>query len=72
MAKRTKKISINLTEDEFNLLATLARVERRSISELAALIIVDTSQQLYFEKYGKGNLEVAHFYPSNWNINKHN
>jgi hypothetical protein len=60
--KKNKKVSINLTEEEFDLLNALAKLERRNISELAALIVVDTSRAMFLDKQEKGTLEVAHFY----------
>lgn len=62
--KKIKKVSINLTQEEYDLLNALARLERRSVSELAALIVVDTSQQLFLDKQEKGTMEVAHYYSS--------
>lgn len=61
--KRNQKVSINITQEEYDLLCALAKLERRSVSELAALIVVDTSQQLFLSKQEKGTMEVAHFYP---------
>ena len=61
MEKRTKKVSINLTQEQYELLEKLAIMERRTISELAALIVVDTSQQLYVEWQPKGEFDKARF-----------
>lgn len=65
-SKKTKKVSINLTEEQYNLLNALARMERRSISELAALIVVDNTEILYQQRQPKGTWEVARFVPSEW------
>ena len=62
MAKRTKKVSINLTEEEYQLLEKLALHERRSISELAALIVVDNALLLYGEMQPRGRLSQTIFY----------
>lgn len=43
---RDKKVSINITQDEYDVLERLAQRERRSVSELASLIVVDNSIQL--------------------------
>ena len=64
MAKRTKKISVNITEDEYKILEWLARHERRSVSELAALILVDNSQRLFEEKQPKGEWFIPIFVPT--------
>lgn len=64
MAKRTKKISVNLTEDEYNVIDYLARHTRRSVSELAALILVDNSQKLFEEMQPKGEWFFPQFIPS--------
>ena len=64
MAKRTKKISVNLTEDEYNVIDYLARHTRRSVSELAALILVDNSQKLFEEMQPKGEWFIPQFIPS--------
>ena len=45
--KRTNKVSINLTQEQFDILRTLANLERRTISELAALIVSDVSWSLF-------------------------
>lgn len=63
MPKRTKKISINLTEEEYNLIQWLATKERRSISELAALILMDNAQLLFNEKQPSAKWETPTFVP---------
>ena len=63
MAKRTKKISVNLTEEQYDMLQWIATQERRSISELAALILVDNSQQLFNERQPIGEWEIPSFCP---------
>ena len=64
MAKRTKKVSINLTEDEYKIIEWLSRRERRSISEISYLILVDNAQQLFEEKQEDGEWCMPQFSPS--------
>lgn len=64
MAKRTKKISVNLTEEEYNVVDYLARQTRRSLSEIAALILIDNSQRLFEEMQPKGEWYIPQFVPS--------
>ena len=65
MAKRTKKVSINLTQEEWDILNALAKLERRTLSELAYLIVVDTSQELFIKKQTQEHeFKVAKFTPS--------
>lgn len=65
MEKRTKKVSINLTVEQYNTLVWLANQERRTLSELVALIVVDNSQKLFLEKHKKGEWSIPKFIPSN-------
>lgn len=64
MAKRIKKVSINLTEEEYQLLEWLAKKERRSISELSSLILMDNAQLLFNEKQEQGEWFIPQFIPS--------
>lgn len=59
--KRDNKVSINLTQEQYDLLSALARLERRSVSELAALIVVDTSKALFLDHQQKGTMTQAKF-----------
>ena len=61
MGKRTNKVSINLTQEQFDILRTLANIERRTISELAALIVSDVSRELFLEKQQQGKMQKARF-----------
>lgn len=63
MTKRTKKISVNITEEQYQTLEWLAIHERRSLSELAALILVDNSQRLFEQKQPQGEWEIPSFIP---------
>lgn len=63
MAKKTKKISINLTEEEYRVVELLSQYERRSISELCALILVDTSLVLFQQRQAKGEWAKPSFNP---------
>jgi len=64
MEKRTRKVSVNLTEEQYQMLEWLATHERRSISELAALILMDNAQLLFDEKQPKGEWFIPTFVPS--------
>lgn len=64
MGKRTKKISVNITEEQYQIIDWLARQTRRSVSEIAALILVDNSQQLFNEMQPKGEWFIPQFIPS--------
>lgn len=63
MEKRTMKVSINLTQEQYETLQWLATQERRTISELAALIVVDNSQRLFLERQPQGRWEIPTFCP---------
>ena len=63
MGKREKKISLNLTIEQFNMLEELARLERRPISELAALILCDNVEVLFLERQQHGEMKKATFTP---------
>lgn len=63
MAKKTKKISINLTEEEYRVIELLSQYERRSISELCALIVVDSSLVLFQQRQAKGEWSKPIFTP---------
>ena len=65
MEKRTKKISVNLTEDQYQLIDWIARETRRSISEVAALILIDNAQLLFNEMQVQGEWERPQFTPHN-------
>ena len=64
MEKRTKKISLNLTEEQYNLIQWLATKERRSVSELAFLILIDNAAQLFAQRQEKGEWETPTFCPN--------
>ena len=64
MEKRTKKISVNLTEEQYNLIQWLATQERRTVSEIAFLILMDNAQQLFDERQPKGEWNIPQFVPS--------
>lgn len=64
MGKRTKKISVNITEEQYQIIDWLARQTRRSVSEIAALILVDNSQQLFNEMQPKGEWFIPQFIPT--------
>ena len=60
-SKKTQKISINLTQEQYDIVKALATMERRNISELCALIVVDNSQALFLEHQQRGEMEIARF-----------
>ena len=60
-SKKTQKISINLTQEQYDIIKALATMERRNISELCALIVVDNSQALFLEHQQRGEMEIARF-----------
>lgn len=64
MEKRTKKVSVNITKEQYELLEWLATKERRSVSELAYLILMDNAQQLFIEKQPKGEWEIPSYCPT--------
>lgn len=64
--KRTNKVSINLTQEQYDILRTLADLERRTISELAALIVSDVSLSLFLERQQQGEMQQARFVPNGW------
>ena len=64
MAKRVKKISINLTEEQYKIIEWLATQTRRSISEVSALILIDNSHQLFLEMQPNGQLYIPKFIPT--------
>lgn len=63
MAKKTKKISINLTEEEYRVIELLSIRERRSISEISALILVDNSLLLFQQTQTIGEWNKPIFIP---------
>ena len=63
--KKNKHILINLTENDYNIINTLARLLRRSVTELASLILIDNANRLFIEYHANDNLKPARFIPSN-------
>lgn len=63
--KKDKKISINLTQEQYQLIEWLARETRRSISEVAALILIDNAQLLFNEMQVPGKWYKPQFIPHN-------
>ena len=60
--KKLKQVNISLTEDDYLILKTIALYERRSISDIARLILVDNALLLFKEKYNN-DFKKAHFIP---------
>ena len=63
--KKDKHILINLTENDYNIINTLARLLRRSVTELASMILIDNANKLFLEYHYKDNLKPVKFIPSN-------
>ena len=63
--KKDKHILINLTENDYNVINTLARLLRRSVTELASMILIDNANKLFLEYHYKDNLKPVKFIPSN-------
>lgn len=59
--KYKKQVNIALDDNDYVLLKTIALLERRSISEIARLILIDNAKKLYSDKYV--NFKPAHFIP---------
>lgn len=64
MEKRNRKITINLTEEQYQVLEWLAKNERRALSEICALILVDNSYLLFLERQPKGEMNQPYFIPT--------
>lgn len=65
MDKKTKHITINLSQSDYDMINKLAVLLRRSVSELASLILIDNASKLFIEYHYKDNLKPALFIPSN-------
>ena len=59
--KYKKQVNIALDDNDYVLLKTIALLERRSISEIARLILIDNAKKLYSDKYV--NFKPAYFIP---------
>lgn len=59
--KLLNQINISLTDDDYDVIKTIAFLEQRSISEVARLILVDNAWALYRQRYS--HFEKAHFIP---------
>jgi uncharacterized protein (DUF1778 family) len=60
--KRKNHITINLNDDEYNLIKKLAAADRRSVSDIAYLILIDNAMQLYQSKQS-AEIKPAYFIP---------
>lgn len=63
--KRKNHITINLNDDEYNLIKKLAAADRRSVSDIAYLILIDNALLLYQSKQGNAEFKPAQFIPLN-------
>lgn len=61
--KKDNHILINLSDDDYILIKTIATLERRSISEISRLILIDNAKKLYNQKYAI--MQPAVFIPEN-------
>lgn len=59
--KKNKQVNISLDDDDYILLKTIAMLERRSISDIARLILIDNARLLYNERYV--SIKPAYFIP---------
>lgn len=59
--KKNKQVNISLDDDDYILLKTIAMLERRNISDIARLILIDNARLLYNQKYV--SIKPAHFIP---------
>ena len=59
--KKDNHILINLSDSDYALIKTIATLERRSISEIARLILIDNASKLYYDKYA--TMKPAYFIP---------
>ena len=66
--KKVYQINISLNSSEYNLIKTLAFLERRSVAEIARLILIDNALQLHKTKYC--NYQKAVFIPLKEDVKK--
>ena len=59
--KKNKQVNISLDDSDYALIKTIAYLERRSISDIARLILIDNARLLYNQKYN--NIKPAYFIP---------
>ena len=59
--KKNKQVNISLDDDDYALIKTIAFLERRSVSDIARLILIDNAKKLYNDKYV--SFKPAHFIP---------
>lgn len=67
-SKKTKHITINLTEDQYNYIVFLSNQYRRTETETATLILIDNAERLFIEvqrQQQQQQFKPAHFIPSN-------
>ena len=66
MDKRNKHITINLTNDEYNYIIQLSKIYRRSVSEMAYLILIDNAIDLFLKNQKQGINKPAVFVPGSF------
>lgn len=60
--KKNKQVNISLDDSDYALIKTIAFLERRNISDIARLILIDNARLLYNQKYS--DIKPAYFIPS--------
>ena len=59
--KKTNKVSINLTDEDYALLTRQAEKERRPIAQLTAIIVEDCVRASFLKEQGEGIIKPARF-----------
>ncbi len=66
--KKTEHITINLTVEEYDYIKALAKIERRSITEIAKLILVDNAIKLFLDIHTNNDFKPAKYIPNKDNF----
>lgn len=59
--KKNNQINISLSDYEYSVIKTIAYHERRTLADVARLILIDNANEL-IKKYNQ--YEIAHFIPN--------
>lgn len=57
--KKSKHITINVNDAEYSMLSRIAEIDRRNITELCKLILIDNVIELYNNHYSKSDITPA-------------
>ena len=57
--KKNKHITINISDAEYTMLSRIAEIDRRNITELSKLILIDNVIELYNNYYSKSDIKPA-------------